>query len=663
MNTVTQHRQPRSCGRMLLAVAVLLSALSASTAFAQTLDGENKVTITLDDGTPVTLYGRANTLSTAYSSEYYYLPVNLRLSKKQDGATPEFLFLKFTTESGDAEGALMHFLMEWGLTPEQERELQTKLVERLKDLATTNRNYAAVRNPKVLGAAMLRSDTQESFRIISATLGDKGFAPSVVTSGRAPLMPGAKIAVASRLEKNGAQLLAATFEKGRSITDVSIDLHFRYDILMPAVDGRISVDWSMVSEEFRKYTRHRTRRDVDDNTLPKYNSAGDDIINDSEKDSLLSKLTESKAVKIELDNVRPEDPSAQKVVAAFMDYFLQSFADKQFSKPENKNAKEEGGTKYNPPDDLYEYKIDQTRIEKRIQSKHETYNLKMRLPVTQDWTQTENLASWYDGVKNNAACVAAVNLNDPFFQHRDINLILDLEGEEMFGTEANYVTVNVRKRRASGNDFTDRVTIDRDYLKTKGLKATMTYARGGDNSPDVYEYQSQWSLRGGRLYPESAPWIKGEWAGVTLAPPIRPRRIEFEGNPEELKAMGITRATLQVRYMKLGQEMETNIPFSVAKGEPLTHSVIYLDRETNGYAYRLVFDHKDKGKLALNWKPETSDYVYATVPQEFKDPNSSAIAAAIDVAKTIIPPSADGTVSTTAKVLDKFKEVLGIIPR
>ena len=637
----------------------LLASVGAGVARAQTLDGENTVTVILGDGTQVKMYGRANSLNTAFSGEYYYLPVNLRLSTKQDGTTPEFLFLKFTTEKGDAEGALMHFLMEWGLTPEQEAEAQTKLADKLKELASTNPKYRAVQKPKLMGPAMLRSDTQESFRIISATLADKTFAPSVVTSGRAPLMPGSKIAVATRLDKNGAQLLAATFEKNRSITDVSLDLHFRYDVLMPAVDGNITVDWTKVQESFRRYTRDRTHRDKDDDTLPKNNSLGDDIITDTEKDSLFARMTESKAVTIKLDNLRPDDPTAQKVVGAFMDYFLASIADKEFAKPEPAKDKDADGTKYNPPDDLYEYHVDQTKFEKRVQSKHESYNLKMRLPVAQDWTLTENLASWYDGVKNNAACVAAVNLNDPFFAHRDINLILDLEGEEMFGTEVNYVTVNVRKKRSSGNDFSDRVTIDRDYLKTKGVKATMTYARGDDKNPDVYEYQSQWSFRGGLVYPASAAWIQGEWAGVTLAPPIKPIRIELEGNADELKQAGITRATLQVRYMKLGKEVEANIPYSVAKGEASTFGTIFMDRDSRGYACRLVFDHKEKGKMALDWKPETSDYVYASIPDGFKDPTSTAVAKALEIGKSIVKPAPDGTVSTADRVLEKFKDVLG----
>jgi hypothetical protein len=134
----------------------------------------------------------------------------------------------------------------------------------------------------------------------------------------------------------------------------------------------------------------------------------------------------------------------------------------------------------------------------------------------------------------------------------------------------------------------------------------------------------------------------------------------LEGSPEEMKAAGITRATLQIRYMKLGKEMETNIPYSVAKGEASTAGTIYMDRDSRGYACRLVFDHKEKGKMALEWKPETSDYVYASIPEGFRDPTSTAVAKALEIGKTLVRPAADGTVSKTEQVLDKFKDILGV---
>lgn len=640
--------------------SLFLFFMSISLLQAQVLDSQNKVTVVLDDGTQVVMYGRAKSLDNGFTGEYYYLPTNLRLSKRDDN-TPEFLFLKYTTEqrsdAGGVQGALMHFLMEWGLTDAQMAEAQTKLIAKVKDLSNTpGTPFRQVTNPKLMGPASLRSDTPESFRIISAVLGDKGFTPSIVTSGRAPLLPGSKIAVASRLEKNGAQLLAATFEKNRSITDVSLDLRFRYDVLTPAVNGRIVVNWQQVDEMYQKYKRDYTHKDKDDGTLPYKNSLRDDIITDTERDSLFARLTETKAVKIEIDNLKPEDPTVQKIVATFMDYFMQSISEKQMAAPQPSKDKQADGTRYNPPEDLYEYHIDKSKYEKRIASKNETYNLKVRIPVTEDMTITENLASWYDGVKDNSKCVASVNLNDPFFQHRDINFILDLEAEEMFGKEVNFVTVNVRKKRASGNPFSDRVTIDRDYLKKKGVKASMTYARGEDTNPDTYEYQAQWSLKGGYTFPTDAPWVKGQWDGVNLAPPVKPRTIEFEASPEELKTSGIVRATLQLRYMKFGKEVESNIPLSVAAGNPLVKDVIFLDRDTKGYAYRLVFDHKDKGKLALDWKPETSDYVYAVIPEELRDVASEVFNKAMDAGKIILKPDSPG-----GQVLDKFKDILGII--
>lgn len=631
---------------------------------AQVLDAQNKIAVILGDGTNLILYGEAMSLSTAFSAKYYYLPANLRLSAREDG-TPEFLFLKYTTEEradqGGVQGALMHFLMEWGLTPAQETEAQLKLKQKIDELKKSDRRYASVVNPVVAGPANLRSDTEESFRIISATMTSKDFTPNLVTTGRAPTLPGSKLAVASILNKNGAQLLGATFEKNRSITDVSINLRFRYDVLMPAVKGEIYVNWEQIYTYFQNIKRDYTHTDTDDGTLPYKNSLRDDVIKDTQKDSLFEDLKERKFVQIKLDvTADPNDPIVKQVVESFMEMFMNSISEKTFQKPEA--AKPLDGTPKDINEDLYEYHLDMTKMEQRSMKKTETYRLNVRMPVTQEMTITENLASWYDGVKHNPKCVSSVNLNDPFFQHRDINLILDIEAEQIFGQEANYVTVNVRKKRTSGNPFESAVTIDREYLKNKGLKATMTYARGEDKNPDTYEYKAQWSLKGGNLYPPEPVWIKGDWQGVTLAPPISPRTIMFEADLAELQELGVVNATLQLRYMKFGKEIETSIPLTVSKGIPLVEKMIFTDRNTQGYAYRLVLTHKEKGKMALDWDAKINDdYVYATIPQELKDGNPEFLNKVISAAKTIFTPGADGTVTGANTVLDKFKDVLNIV--
>ena len=643
---------------------ILLRGLSS---IGQVLDSENKVGITLSDGTQVVAYGRANTASSSsydkFSNEYYYLPTNLRLSKKDDG-TPEFIFVKYTTEetaaAGGVQGALMHFLMEWGLTPAQEKELQDKITEKLGDLKGVNPKYSEVKSPKVVGPATLKSDVEgETFRIVSGTLTNEKFTPNMVTSGKAPLLPGAKMAVAAILEKNGAQLLAATFEKARSITDVSLNLRFQYEILTPAVDGYIMVNWTEISQLYQSFHREYSHTDKDDDTMPASNSLRDDEISDSEMDSLKSFLLRSKAVVIKLDVLKANDPIAKEVTEAFMEYFISSVAEKDFSTPEEGKPVESLNNKYQPSEDLYKYKFDSKRFEQKIKVGIETYSLKLRIPVVQEMSITENLASWYDAVKHNKSCVTSVNLNDPFFQHREIHLILDGQAEQMFGDEVNAVSVDIRKKRSSGNDFQDAITIDKNTLKN-GTLATLTYARGEDKNPDVYEFRTSWNLKG-NIFPENPQWEKGDWKGINLVAPVAPRTIQLEGDLGQMTEMGIPRATLQVRYLKFGKEVETNIPLTVSKGQALIEKTIYTDKDTRGYVYRLILTPKTGDKLVLPWEAKINDdYVFAVIPDELRDKESELFKKAVELGKTVLAPK-DGDVNKVDSILDTFKEIFATV--
>ena len=613
---------------------------------AQILDSQNKIDVVLNDGTQVIMYGKAKTRSKTFSSEYYYLPTNLHLSQKPDG-TKEFLFLKYTTEdAGGAQGALMHFLMEWGLSAAQEREAQAKLrakVEQLKD--NSGSPYRTVKNPVVAGAADVYVEDGNSFRIISSVLTDEGMA-NVVASGNASPLPGSKIAVAAKLDKTAAQLMAATFEKSRSITDVSIELSFKYDVLFPAVDGQIIIDWRKVEKKFDSISAKYTHNDRDTK------SGSDDTRTYNEAQQIYNEMIESKAVLFEIDKNTTSDETADKIVESFMTVFTEALSDRDSNAAPPPPSDEE---KEAMPNIKYgkRYTYNKVKAEKTYKRGIQRYNLKYRVAIPKYFPLTGNLGSWYDGVRDNPKNVSSVNLNDPFFQHRDINLILDLEAEEMFGKEVNYVTVNVRKRRSQGNDFQDQVTIDRNYLKDNGIRASLTYARGEDRNPDVYEYKIQWSLKGGEIFPPDPGWIKGDWEGVTLAPPVSPRLIELEGDIDELKDNNITRVTAAIRYYKFGEEVETNIPLTVSKEEPLIPETIFTDKNTRGYAYRLIFTHKKEGKLALPWETKINDdYIYASIPEEFQDKESEIFKEAKEAGKNVVKTAKD-------KVLDKFKDVIG----
>lgn len=669
--------------KSLIHSLTLLLAIAASptSSSAQICDYQNKVEVILNSGLKVIMYGRAASLSDKFSGEYYYLPVNLNLGKKPDG-TPEFLFLKYTTDEradqGGTQGAIMHFLMEWGLTAEQEKEAQEKLKEKLKKMGG---KFTGIMNPKIMGPIDVSSAENGSFRVISATLSDDK--TKTITSGRAPTLPGAKVAVATKMDKNSAQLMAATLEKNRSIADLSLEMSFKYNVLFPAVEGRIVLDWSRVNTVmegfqkgfsaqdeivYKKYKQYFMFWKIDEWWAP--TKTGKKIITETESRWLYQFLCETKAVDIQIDKTITESALADEITQQFMNLFMESIADSN-SEPSQADDAEESDLPSGMSKEEYQkmlaggkvarYSFNSTKFKSKTEKKVETYNLKLRVAIPMYCTLTGNLGSWYDGVKHNKKCVSSVNLNDKFFQHRDINFIIDNKVKEVFEEEVNYVTVNVRKKRSAGNAYQEQATIDLEHLKTNGAIARFTYARGEDKSPDNYEYKFQWSLRGGTLYPENPQWQKGDWQGVTLSCPMVPRHIEFEADLEDLKKAGITRATLQVRHMKYGKEVESNIPLTVSKGESLVSKKLFIDQDVPGYVYRLILTHKEKGKVALDWETKINDdYVYANIPKQIIDQDAKFWDNLLKITGIIAEPSGDGTVKPGNTILEKFINVLKV---
>jgi hypothetical protein len=653
-----------------------------NTLSAQILDYQNKVGIVLDDGVNLVLFGKATSLSTQYSEEYYYLPTNLQLGVKPDG-TPEFLFIKYTTEekvdNGGTQGAIMHFLMQWGLSAIQITEAEAKLKAKLQGLGG---NFANVKNPKILGPVDVSATDNGSFRVISATLSDDKSA-KLVTSGRAATMPGSKVAVASKMDKYSAQLLAASFEKNRSIADVSIEMSFKYNVLFPAVDGQIILNWEKIHQVMEGNSAGFSKED--EKVMVKYEQyflwwktnewtqeekTGKKIISQYDASYMYDILQEVKAIDIKIDKNIAESAIADQIVNSFMEVFMGSIADRNTEDSFGEDGDKEEAK--NPMDDPelkkqlaaqgeVNYSYNSSKFKSKQAKKTEVYNLKLRLAVPMYCSLTGNLGTWYDGVKNNKKCISSVNLNDKFFQHRDINFIVDNKVKDIFEEEVNYVTVNVRKKRSSGNSFEEQKTIDWEYMKKNGAVAQFTYARGEDKNTDNYEYKTQFSLRGGVLYPENPTWKKGDWQGVTLTCPMKPRNIEFEGDLEELKKAGVTRATLQLRYMKHGKECESNIPITVSKGEALATKKLFIDEDVPGYAYRLVLTHKEKGKVALDWETKINDdYVYASIPKKLLENDKAFWDTIIDKGKAMLDPNTDGTVKSGNEVLGQFLDVIKV---
>lgn len=625
-------------------LALLLVAALPRPASGQLLDDENRYTFQLRDGTQVVVLGTASPLgSRTPSLQYFYLPTNLRLARQPDG-TPEFLFLKYTSDSG-MQGGLLHFLMEWGLTAAQQQEL--------KGLLT-----AARPNAQLAGAAQVAAGENGSFRIISATLSGGNRQATDVLVSSAPITPGGRAVGATDLDAQRASLLEATFTRARSIADLSVELRLSYRTLVPAAQGRITMDWSQLEQHYDsltaeyKRTRNSTAHTEDcfwfvcvSSSRPQYSYSYEEMRR--QYDYMLSK----RVIALDFDE-RVADERVTKIREAFFQYFLESFAQKGEPEETPPAPSDTASTPDIRSGDHYKYKRVIQRDVQRIRV--DTFALNFRLAFNTPIALTGNLASWYDAVKDNPRAVASVNLSQPFYERYNVMFRVDFDApKELFSSAINYVTITMRKQRPEGAPFERAVTIDENYVRDRGVVASMSYARGTDANPSEFEYKVQWSLKGGLLYPTNPTWQRSNsLQAITLVPPVVPRRIEVEGDLDALKANNITRVTAQIHHMQFGREVEENIQLPVSGGEPLVNKTIFTDRDARGYAYRLIVNHQREGRLALPWSPKVGDdYIYAGVPQDLLSV-SGMLEAARDSARSIAG-------SATNRVLDVFANVLG----
>lgn len=550
---------------------------------------------------------------------YYYLPPPPRVAVGPDGK-PQFLFIKFVTDKteaqGGASGGIIHFLAEYGLTAAQEKELEEKLVKKIK-------------SAKLMGAVPMELGSEESsFNIISATLTDEGFTKSIVSSGKAPIMPGMKVAAAARLDQYGATLLAKTLEKPTS--DISIEFDLAYTSFLPAFDGTITVDWEKFkshiddySLKYKDVTTGKGRSFWHPFRKKKHHYTTDEM------HLMYDILCEEEVINIEWTE-EIVDERLNMIREAFMKLFSSMFFDKM---PEQMMDTEEEPKEAESETDKIKgktYTVYKFAAKSEEAFKNKSYHLRTNLPVKTPYQVVGNInGTWYRKLQGEyPECFDEINIDDPFFQTRKVIFNLDLDAVEIFDDAINYVTVEVRKKRKSGDDFSDSVTIDKGWVTTKGVSATVTYAKMREDDPGVFEYLTQWSIRGGKVYPEHPQWKKGEWEGVTLAPPIAPLNIDVEADLEELKANDIAAVTVKFRYHKFGKIYEDpkTVKLNVTKGEPLITRTVFHDRDNARYDYKITFHHKRKGAIDRGWVQGREDaYIYCSIPDNLRKKEKSAL--------------------------------------
>jgi hypothetical protein len=213
---------------ILFVVFYLICLVSAG----QRLIPGSKMVIVLSDSSSVILY-RAVT-SDHVNNACYYLPVNFRISER--AGKPEFSFISYDSdEDGKNDGAIMHLLLTWGLTEEQQTEAE-KLIR------------GKVDSTLYLSGCPLLSEKREDIRF--DIHGDNPLCEvlreSLRSKGSPPLSPGEKLALSFMFSSGNTEKIELALKSPDRLKGIFFDLTY-------SVSGNQGLDTLLLRGDFRKW--------------------------------------------------------------------------------------------------------------------------------------------------------------------------------------------------------------------------------------------------------------------------------------------------------------------------------------------------------------------------------------------------------------------------
>lgn len=545
---------------------------------------------------------------------YYYVPQFPRLSTKDDG-TFEFLCLKYVDAAGGTNGGLFHALVEFSLPEDAVASLEKELQKE-------------VPGGRVVGPVPLMQANQDgeegmgSFQIVSAVLsneGEKGPAGTVVTSGKAPLVPGSKAVVAAILNQQAATLLWESFTGPTS--DVSVAIHAYYEAAVKGYNARVTADVSTIYTHFSKlsnwqkdYSRRQVRKVIDDlqrngtlkiEVLDRTAGLG---ISAKDMEGILQVVTD-KLTELMFDHKTGWAADPQREAAVEQNQIMgrqkRGWFDRVF-----------GGTK-----DTKYYTDDQFVLKRREDIKRNVFNITLsksstiKVPVD----TAGNLGGLYQALGAEEQYFRIVNLDDPAFEFRRVYFQVDGSFLDAFKDTLNAVSVNVRKNYPDNPAFTHALMFSYADIQAGKTIQEVAFPRLGMSGADwtQYEYQIRWSLRDGPTISVPAnpdQWLKSQDAAVSLVPPFTKRIVEIDADRQLFQNGGIATAVVEFATTLAGRDIrQGKATLRVKDSESTSKLAVYHDREAP-VVYRVSWfasTGAKRGKLQLL----DTDYLFLVPPQ------------------------------------------------
>lgn len=239
-------------------------------------------------------------------------------------------------------------------------------------------------------------------------------------------------------------------------------------------------------------------------------------------------------------------------------------------------------------------------------------DMRKRLREDRDIVMSGNIGGVFQKYGEDRRFFTVVSLDDPTFQERSVEVILDGQDAEDFKNYINTVSVLFRKQRFSGAPMTGEVKFFADQFAQSGNRLSFKYGRLNEASTEWldYEYKPKWSFYGGVEW--EGDWTKTSDSVLTLSPPVRRRTLEISADEDNILNNGIKALALQIRHRIFGRDILKEIVIDYDKGDPLQARYTYMHEDGDpGYSYKVVWLATDGREVSTEWTSKESPFIYA----------------------------------------------------
>jgi tetratricopeptide (TPR) repeat protein len=239
-------------------------------------------------------------------------------------------------------------------------------------------------------------------------------------------------------------------------------------------------------------------------------------------------------------------------------------------------------------------------------------DMRKRLRVDRDVPLSGNISGVYEKYGEDKRFFNVVSLDDPTFQERSVEVILDGQDASDFKDYINSVSVLFRKQRFSGAPMTGEVKfIDKQFAQS-GNHLSFKYGRLNEASTEWldYEYKPKWSFYGGVEW--EGDWTKTSDSVLTLTPPVRRRTLKISADEDNILKNNIKALAIQIKHRIYDTDILKEVIIDHDKGDPLQIDYTYMHEEGNpGYSYRIIWLFMNGQEIETDWMSKDSPFIYA----------------------------------------------------